>query len=64
MCWREVTDRVRVESALRASEARYRSARESATLGLQLVHMLAKQLGGTVAVHSAGGTTVDVHLPK
>jgi two-component sensor histidine kinase len=38
--------------------------RASATLGLQLVHMLAKQLGGDVTFASAGGTTVDVHVPR
>jgi two-component sensor histidine kinase len=38
--------------------------RTSATLGLQLVHMLAKQLGGDVRFQSAGGTTVDVHVPR
>jgi signal transduction histidine kinase len=38
--------------------------RASATLGLQLVHMLAKQLGGDVTFESAGGTTVDVYVPR
>jgi two-component sensor histidine kinase len=38
--------------------------RTSATLGLQLVHMLAKQLGGDVTFESSGGTTVDVHVPR
>jgi two-component sensor histidine kinase len=33
------------------------------TLGLQLVHMLAKQLGGTVTFDSAGGTSVEVRVP-
>jgi len=37
--------------------------RTSTTLGLQLVHMLAKQLGGDVTFESAGGTTVDVYVP-
>jgi two-component sensor histidine kinase len=36
----------------------------SATLGLQLVHMLAGQLGGTVNFDFAGGTTVDVRVPR
>lgn len=40
------------------------SARGSKTLGLQLVRMLAKQLGGTIAFHSERGTSVDVHLPR
>ena len=30
----------------------------------QLVHMLAKQLGGNVTFESAGGTTVDVYVPR
>jgi signal transduction histidine kinase/DNA-binding response OmpR family regulator len=38
--------------------------RTSGTLGLQLVHMLAKQLGGDVRFESVGGTTVDVHVPR
>jgi signal transduction histidine kinase len=38
--------------------------RTSATLGLQLVHMLAKQLGGDVTFESSGGTTVDVYVPR
>jgi len=38
--------------------------RVSATLGLQLVHMLAKQLGGDVTFTSGGGTTVDVLVPR
>jgi two-component sensor histidine kinase len=37
--------------------------RPAATLGIQLVRMLAKQLGGTVAFTSARGTTVDIELP-
>jgi two-component sensor histidine kinase len=32
-------------------------------LGLQLVHMLAKQVGGDVTFQSSGGTTVDVYVP-
>jgi two-component sensor histidine kinase len=40
------------------------SHRTSATLGLQLVHMLAEQLGGDVSFESAGGTTVDVDVPR
>jgi two-component sensor histidine kinase len=35
-----------------------------ATFGLQLVHMLAKQLGGGVMFRCAGGTTVDVSVPR
>jgi two-component sensor histidine kinase len=38
--------------------------RTSATLGLQLVHMLAKQLRGEVKFESAGGTTADVYVPR
>jgi two-component sensor histidine kinase len=38
--------------------------RRSATLGLQLVHMLAKQIGGDVTFASDGGTTVDVYVPR
>jgi len=38
--------------------------RTTATLGLKLVHMLAKQLGGDVTFESAGGTTVDVYVPR
>jgi two-component sensor histidine kinase len=38
--------------------------RTSATLGLQLVHMLAKQLGGEVTFESRGGTTADVYVPR
>jgi two-component sensor histidine kinase len=38
-------------------------ARCANTLGIQLVHVLAKQAGGTVAFHGAGGTTIDVQLP-
>jgi signal transduction histidine kinase len=38
--------------------------RTSPTLGLRLVRMLAKQLGGDVSFESAGGTTVDVHVPR
>ena len=38
--------------------------RASATLGLQLVHLLAGQLGSSVTFESAGGTIVDVHLPR
>jgi two-component sensor histidine kinase len=38
--------------------------RTSATLGLQLVHMLPEQLGGDVTFESAGGTTVDVTIPR
>jgi two-component sensor histidine kinase len=38
--------------------------RTSTTLGLQLVRMLAKQLGGDVKFESNGGTTVDVYLPR
>jgi two-component sensor histidine kinase len=35
-----------------------------ATLGLQLVRMLTKQLGGTVTFDSAGsGTSVEVRVP-
>src|SRR5262249_5165871 len=37
--------------------------RPTVTLGLQLVHMLAKQLGGTVTFDSAGGTCVEVVVP-
>lgn len=37
--------------------------RPTTTLGLQLVSMLTKQLGGTVTFESAGGTTVEVRLP-
>lgn len=37
---------------------------EPATLGLQLVHMLTKQLGGTVAFARRHGTTVDVQMPR
>ena len=37
---------------------------ESKTLGLQLVHKLAQQLGGTVEFHARGGTTVDVRVPR
>jgi two-component sensor histidine kinase len=37
--------------------------RASSTLGLQLVEMLAKQLGGTVRFESGGGTTVQVFVP-
>ncbi|HUQ87981.1 MAG TPA: histidine kinase dimerization/phosphoacceptor domain -containing protein [Vicinamibacterales bacterium] len=33
------------------------------TLGVQLVRMLTKQLGGTVSFTSGGGTTVDLRLP-
>jgi two-component sensor histidine kinase len=36
----------------------------SGTLGLSLVHMLAKQLGGSVSFESGIGTTVQVALPK
>jgi two-component sensor histidine kinase len=39
------------------------NARPPATLGLQLVRMLAKQLGGTVTFDSAGGTSVEVRVP-
>jgi len=38
--------------------------RTSATLGLQLVHMLTKQLGGDVRFESARGTIVDVSVPR
>jgi two-component sensor histidine kinase len=38
--------------------------RMSATLGLQLVHMLAEQVGGDVTFECAGGTTVDVRVPR
>jgi signal transduction histidine kinase len=38
--------------------------RTSPTLGLTLVQMLAKQLGGDVTFESAGGTSVDVHVPR
>ena len=37
--------------------------RPLATLGLQLVHMLAKQLSGTVTFDSAHGTSVEVRVP-
>ena len=37
--------------------------RPTATLGLQLVRMLAKQLGGTVTFQSTGGTSVEVRVP-
>ena len=33
------------------------------TLGLQLVRMLAKQLGAAVSFASSGGTSVDVRMP-
>jgi PAS domain S-box-containing protein len=36
---------------------------QAETLGLQLVSMLAKQLGGTVAYESGRGTTVEVRVP-
>jgi two-component sensor histidine kinase len=39
-------------------------AGDSKTLGLQLVQMLAKQLGGTVAFQGTHGTAVDVHVPS
>jgi two-component sensor histidine kinase len=38
--------------------------RKSTTLGLQLVHMLAKQLGGGVRFESGRGTTVNVFVPR
>jgi signal transduction histidine kinase/CheY-like chemotaxis protein len=38
--------------------------RSPTTLGLQLVYMLAKQVGGSVAFHRTDGTTVDVTVPK
>lgn len=38
--------------------------RSTTTLGVQLVRMLTKQLGGTVSFTSDGGTTVDVRVPK
>ena len=37
--------------------------RPTATLGLQLVRMLTKQLRGTVTFDSAGGTRVEVSVP-
>jgi two-component sensor histidine kinase len=37
--------------------------RPLATLGLQLVRMLTKQLGGTVMFESTRGTSVDVLVP-
>jgi signal transduction histidine kinase/DNA-binding response OmpR family regulator len=37
--------------------------RPPSTLGLQLVRMLAKQLGATVRFDSPGGTAVDVRIP-
>jgi two-component sensor histidine kinase len=39
------------------------SPESATTLGLQLVHMLAKQLGGDVRLASSSGTTVDVYVP-
>jgi two-component sensor histidine kinase len=38
--------------------------RTSSTLGLQLVDMLAKQLGGSVSFESTGGTTVHLFVPR
>src|SRR5262245_25414839 len=38
--------------------------KNSGTLGLSLVHMLAKQLGGTISFESGTGTTVQVNVPK
>jgi len=38
--------------------------RASTTLGLQLVHMLAEQVGGAVFFECAGGTTVNVRVPR
>jgi two-component sensor histidine kinase len=39
------------------------SDRASETLGLQLVRMLAKQLGGTVTFDGTGRTSVEVRVP-
>jgi PAS domain S-box-containing protein len=39
-------------------------AARSESLGWQIVHMLADQVGGTVAVHSGPGTSVTVEFPE
>ena len=42
----------------------FEKANHSPTLGMQLVGILAKQLGGSVEFRSSAGTTVELEFPS
>jgi two-component sensor histidine kinase len=38
-------------------------SKRTGSLGLRLIHMMAQQLQGTLALHSAQGTAVEIRFP-